>query len=302
MIGPCVGGSGGLFPTGVPSLQSLPLPPSSMPVFHSLCTMQCCRTRASPALHFPGETWCTQVLPAVPQDAVELFHVPLPQHRRRCRKVCRGQRCCEPVGHSLSEKDPMTISHGDAGPVLRKPCPATQSGPSLRHCGGYCDARPLTLFPGVWSVPPPPEFCLTTQHLLGGSLTPPTHPPWTPPPLLSDWANFSTGLRPIKIFSGAFGASQFRPKNIFGAFGTSNNSGSPWGGAQYANYWAPLTRKRHTMPHLAKPRHTNYWAPRTRKRHQQEHRPQRPTERSDPTQHAKGRTGDCPGPRKETTT
>ena len=39
-----------------------------------------------------------------------------------------------------------------------------------------------------------------------------------------------------------------------------------------------------------------------RKRHQQEHRPQRPTERSDPTQHAKGRAGDCPGPRKETAT
>ena len=36
-------------------------------------------------------------------------------------------------------------------------------------------------------------------------------------------------------------------------------------------------------------------------RHQQEHRPQRPTESSDPTQHAKGRTGDCPGLRKETT-
>ena len=34
---------------------------------------------------------------------------------------------------------------------------------------------------------------------------------------------------------------------------------------QYANYWAPLTRKRHTMPHLAQPQHTNYWAPRTRK-------------------------------------
>ena len=30
--------------------------------------------------------------------------------------------------------------------------------------------------------------------------------------------------------------------------------------------------------------------------------PQRPTERSDPTQHAKVRTGDCPGPRKETET
>ena len=69
---------------------------------------------------------------------------------------------------------------------------------------------------------------------------------------------------------------------------------------QYANYWAPLTRKRHIMPHSAQPQHNNYWAPRTRKRkrHQQEHRPQRPSERSDPTQHAKGRTGDCPGPRK----
>ena len=71
---------------------------------------------------------------------------------------------------------------------------------------------------------------------------------------------------------------------------------------QYANYWAPLTRKRHTMPHSAQSQHTNYWAPRTRKRHQQEHRPQRPTERSDLTQHAKGRTGDRPGPRKGATT
>ena len=33
----------------------------------------------------------------------------------------------------------------------------------------------------------------------------------------------------------------------------------------YANYWAPLTRKRHTMPHSAQSQHTNYWAPRTRK-------------------------------------
>ena len=77
-----------------------------------------------------------------------------------------------------------------------------------------------------------------------------------------------------------------------------NNQHNP----QYTNYWVPLTRKRHTMPQPAQPWHTNYWALRTRKQHQQEHRPQRPTERSDPTQHAKGRTGDCPGPRKETTT
>ena len=71
---------------------------------------------------------------------------------------------------------------------------------------------------------------------------------------------------------------------------------------QYANYWAPLTRKWHTMPHSAQAQHTNYWAPRTQKRHQQEHRPQRPTESSNPTQHAKGRTGDCPGSRKGATT
>ena len=72
--------------------------------------------------------------------------------------------------------------------------------------------------------------------------------------------------------------------------------------SQYANYWAPLTRKRHTMPHSAQPQHTNYWAPRTRKRHQQEHRPQRPTECGDPTQHVKARTGDCPGPHTGATT
>ena len=71
---------------------------------------------------------------------------------------------------------------------------------------------------------------------------------------------------------------------------------------QYANYWAPLTRKRHTMPHSAQSQHTNYWALRTRKRHQEEHRPQRPTESSDQTQHAKGRTGDRPGPCKGATT
>ena len=75
-----------------------------------------------------------------------------------------------------------------------------------------------------------------------------------------------------------------------------NNQHNP----QYANYWAPLTRKRHTTPHSAQPQHTNHWALRTRKQHQQEHQPQRPTERSDPTQHAKGRMGT--GPREGATT
>ena len=40
-----------------------------------------------------------------------------------------------------------------------------------------------------------------------------------------------------------------------------NNQHNP----QYANYWAPLMRKRHIPPHPAQPQHTNYWAPRTRK-------------------------------------
>ena len=31
--------------------------------------------------------------------------------------------------------------------------------------------------------------------------------------------------------------------------------------------------------------------------HHKEHRPQRPSESVNPTQHAKGRAGDCPGPR-----
>ena len=82
----------------------------------------------------------------------------------------------------------------------------------------------------------------------------------------------------------------------------SNDPGLNQHNPQYANYWAPLTRKRHIPPHPAQPQHTNDWAPRTRKRHQQEHRPQRPTESSDPTQHAKGRTDNRPGHRKETTT
>ena len=69
--------------------------------------------------------------------------------------------------------------------------------------------------------------------------------------------------------------------------------------------WAGKTVKRlpHQPPHQpAQPRCANYWASLTRKRHQQEHRPQWPSEYSDPTQHAQGRTGDCPGPREETAT
>ena len=47
------------------------------------------------------------------------------------------------------------------------------------------------------------------------------------------------------------------------------------------------------------PRYANYWAPRTRRQHHKKHMPQRPSEHSDLTQHAKGRPGECPGPCRE---
>ena len=58
----------------------------------------------------------------------------------------------------------------------------------------------------------------------------------------------------------------------------------------------------HRGQQLAQPEYAKFWAPLTRKRHRKEYRPLRPSESSNPTQHAKGRTGDCPGPRKETAT
>ena len=71
---------------------------------------------------------------------------------------------------------------------------------------------------------PSSEFCSTTQHLLGGGGLIPA------PPLLSDWGNFLRAFGQSKVFCSVFGASQFRPKQLFGAFGASNNSGSPEGG------------------------------------------------------------------------
>ena len=56
-----------------------------------------------------------------------------------------------------------------------------------------------------------------------------------------------------------------------------------------------------TPPQPVPPQCASYWAPPAWIGHQQEHKLQRPTERSDSTQHAKGRRGDCPG-RKETAT
>ena len=52
-------------------------------------------------------------------------------------------------------------------------------------------------------------------------------------------------------------------------------------------------------PQPAQPPCANYAAPLTRKRHHKEHRPQRPSERSDPTQHTGGRRVTVQGPVKK---
>ena len=59
----------------------------------------------------------------------------------------------------------------------------------------------------------------------GVSHPPPSDPP---PPLIG--LIFLRAFGQSKFLSGAFGASHFRPKNLFGAFEASNNSRSPEGG------------------------------------------------------------------------
>ena len=100
------------------------------------------------------------------------------------------------------------------------------------------------------------------------------------------WSNRSVA-KPFQAEAGGGGAV---PQEVAGG-----------GGMRSCKRW-PEGRGGYTMPHPAQGQHTNHWASRTRKRHQQEHRPQQPTESNDPTQHAKGRTGDFPGPRKGATT
>ena len=71
----------------------------------------------------------------------------------------------------------------------------------------------------------------------------------------------------------------------------SNDSRNNHHNPQYANYWAPLIRKRYILPQPAQPQHTNHWALRTRKRHQQEHSPQRPTKLQRPDATCEGKNG-----------
>ena len=72
-------------------------------------------------------------------------------------------------------------------------------------------------------------------------------------------------------------------------WGTFASQPSPLGGGGAAK-----TIKRPPRSNQHNPQYANYWAPLTRKQHHKEHRPQRPSESIDPMQHAKGRTGDCP--------
>ena len=63
----------------------------------------------------------------------------------------------------------------------------------------------------------------------------------TPP--LKDWAKFSSGLSAkSKMFSGAFGAKQIRPKNFFGAVGASK-SPAPLAGGGGGGSWSPAPQK-----------------------------------------------------------
>ena len=81
--------------------------------------------------------------------------------------------------------------------------------------------------------PPQP---LTCRVLLNNSASPGGRADLTPPPPKVIGQIFLRVFSQSKIFSGAFGASQFRPKKFFGA---SNNSGSPAGGGSPHSPWTP---------------------------------------------------------------
>ena len=85
--------------------------------------------------------------------------------------------------------------------------------------------------------------------------------PLRPPPTLSDPPPPLFGQS--EIFSGAFGASQFRPKNFFGAFGASNNSGPPAGGGGGS-------AQKHSEAGYGRPVDRGVWAANTVKRPRQQ--------------------------------
>ena len=259
---------------------------------------------------------------------------PTPSPLSRSPNVCKMRSCSSAVMHLTPELKAPGSKLGSSKPWLSDGDLASLTPPRRTEAGG----RRSSVHPHLCH-PPPPRICANGgeqdfqygtrhRHSLGvrrseqlgsGATRVPiqfrafldTHE-WedggggraTRCPVAGDKTSEgvpATGPPAIPRGHARRGPSDLDP-SAHAAVQGRDNPGNNQHNPQYANYWAPLTRKRHIPPHSAQPRHTNDWAPRTRKRHQQEHRPQLPTERSDPTQHAKGRTGDRPGPRKETTT
>ena len=86
--------------------------------------------------------------------------------------------------------------------------------------------------PPAWArecvVRPRPDLSEEARRLAPtAAVVPGEDTPQSPPFGLYGPQDRGVAFRQSKIFSGAFGASQFRPKNLFGA---SHNSGSPAGG------------------------------------------------------------------------
>ena len=105
---------------------------------------------------------------------------------------------------------------------------------------------------GSLGLPAPPRVLLndSASHGGGGGLRRDLTPPPSDPKVIGQI--FLRVFGQSKILSGAFGASQFGPKNFFGAFGASNKSGSPEGGGvapQPPTPLGPPPLLRKTLPH-----------------------------------------------------
>ena len=135
-----------------------------------------------------------------------------------CRVRGSPHRCCGPLtrgppslqlGPMVEDMHPaggVTLREGDS--IKRSDLKTPKDRPSKAEFKRDMDAMGFNQqfqqaqeelkVPAVAPLARPrPEYCLTTQHLPVGGGGADTPPPSDPPPL-SDWANFSPGLRPIK--------------------------------------------------------------------------------------------------------
>ena len=131
---------------------------------------------------------------------------------------------------------------------------------------------------GIPHVPSPSPSPVPQFHGSGAqSHGPPCNnlpPPDNTPPVEVARSTGRASLRSLKTNEGGAETQRGRLWTACGqrcvdSKNSQNDPGNNQHILQYANYWAPLTHKRHIPPHSAQPRHTNHWAPRTQKRHQQ---------------------------------